>query len=222
MGTIIARGGGFDADSEQIWAFVQFVKRCTGKENPNFLLVPTTAFDQVNKGTLNCYHKLGCSVDTLLLTADYMTPEIISRKLETADIIEVPGGNLKFTKEVWEKTGAEELIKKAYLRGAVLTGSSAGAMVWFSRGYDNCGLYDSQMFTPGIGLIPYAVCPHYDEVFWKSFDVRVHETGLSGVALENGAAYCVMSDGSTQILRASGGKKAWFFDAENGYEKREL
>ena len=222
MGTIIARGGGFDCDSEQVWAFVRTVRRYTGKERPNYLLVPTGAFDQVNRGTLNTYHKLGCSVDTLLLTADYMTPEIIARKLRAADIIDVPGGNLRFMKEVWERTGAETLIREAYARGAVCTGSSAGAMVWFAQGFDNCGPDDAKLFTPGIGLIPLAMCPHYDEADWKCFDDRVAEAGISAVALENGAAYVREPDGNVRILRATGTNRAWYFDAENGYAKTLL
>ena len=218
-GTILARGGGFDHTGDQVWSFVRIVKKYTGKEHPNFLLVPTCAFDQVNRGTLNTYHKLGCSVDTLLLTADWMTPEIIARKLRNADIIDVPGGNLKFMMEVWERTGADVLIREAYERGAVCTGSSAGGMVWFAQGFDNCGPDDSKLFTHGLGLIPLAMCPHYDEADWKCFDDRVSEGGISAVALENGAAYCVEPDGSVYILRATGTNRAYFYDADKGYAR---
>lgn len=222
MGTIIARGGGFDTVEEGIWPFVRLVRSYTGKERPNYLLVPTCAFDQVNRGTLNTYHKLGCSVDTLLLTADWMTPEIIARKLEAADIIDVPGGNLRFMIEVWERTGAKALIQAAYERGAVCTGSSAGGMVWFAQGFDNCGPEDAKLFTPGIGLIPLAMCPHYNEPGWKCFDDRVAECGISAVALENGAAYVVEPDGNVYILQSSAENHAYYFDAENRYEKTPL
>lgn len=221
-GTIIARGGGFDQTSEQVWSFVRIVKQYTGKETPSFLLVPTSAFDQVNRGTLNTYHKLGCHVDTLLLTADYMTPEIVERKLSAADIIEVPGGNLKFMMEVWARTGADRLIRAAYERGAVCTGSSAGGMVWFAQGFDNCGPDDSKLFTPGLGLIPLAMCPHYDDADWKCFDDRVSEAGIPAVALENGAAYCVEPDGNVRILRAGDGNRAYFFSPDCGYVRELL
>ncbi len=221
-GTIIARGGGFDRTAAEVWAFVRIVRKYTGKEKPNYLLVPTCAFDQVNRGTLNTYHKLGCSVDTLLLTADYMTPEIIARKLAQADIIDVPGGNLKFMMEVWARTGADALIRAAYERGAVCTGSSAGGMVWFAQGFDNCGPDDGKLFTPGLGLIPLAMCPHYDEAEWKCFDDRAPEAGMSCVALENGAAYCVEPDGNVYVLRASGGCRAFFYDAAHGYARMPM
>ena len=222
MGTVIARGGGFADTAGQVWAFVRVVCGYTGRERPNYLLVPTCAFDQVNRGTLNTYHKLGCAVDTLLLTMDYMTPEIVARKLAWADIIDVPGGNLRFMMEVWAHTGADALIRAAYERGAVCTGSSAGAMVWFAQGFDNCGPDDSKLFTPGLGLIPLAMCPHYDEVEWKCFDARVHEAGISAVALENGAAYVREPDGNAYILRAEGTKRAFFFDAQNGWARTPM
>ena len=36
--------------------------------------------------------------------------------------------NLKYLKEMWDKTGTTEEIKKAYDRGALLFGGSAGSM----------------------------------------------------------------------------------------------
>ncbi len=222
MGTIIARGGGFDSDSAQIWALMRYTVSFTGKDRPNFLLVPTTQFDVINPGTLNAYHKLGCEVDTLLLTSDATTPDIIKRKIAAADVIAVPGGNARFTRELWAKTGADGYIVEAYERGAVLTGTSAGAMIWFEYAYDNCGPDDSIVFTPGLGLIPYSMCPHYGGEVWGTFDSRVAEAGISGVAVENGAAYCVLPDGGVSIYTATGTEKAYFFDKDKNYLKTPL
>ena len=218
-GYIIARGGGFDETSEEIWAFDIYVKGLTGKEHPNMLIIPTPAFDEVNHGMLNTYCKLGCGVDTLLLTQDYMTPQIIERKLEWADIIEVPGGNVRFTRDTWIRSGALPHIRAAYERGAVLTGSSAGGLIWYKTAFDNCAPYDACVLTPGVGVIPYCACPHYSsEGVWSQFDEAVKESGLDGIGAENGAALCLGPDGYF-VLKARADKNVWLFKADEGYKK---
>ena len=221
MGTIVASGGGFDV-YEEIWAMAFHLRSLTGKEHPRFLLIPTTQYDVPNPGTLNCFYKLGCEVDTLKLTEDWVTPEIIARKTAWADIIRVPGGNLRFCRDTWERTGALKAIKAAYDRGAVVCGSSAGAMIWFESGYDNCDIYDRKTFTPGMGLYPYTVCPHFESEGWQCFAEEVKKQPLPGFAIENGAALCVPPDSNAYVFRAKGSEKVWFFDPEKAFEKTEF
>ncbi len=221
MGTVVACGGGFD-EFDGVWAMAIHLRSLTGKEHPRFLLVPTTQFDVPNPGTLNCYYKLGCSVDTLKLTENWVTPDIMEQKIAEADIIWTPGGNLRFAEEVWRKTGAAAAIRRAFERGAVVCGSSAGAMIWFETGFDNCEIYDRKVMTKGLGLFPYAFCPHYQSENWQCFDEAVKTQPLSAFAAENGAALCIPPDGRAYVFRETGSERVWFFDAENHFEKREL
>ena len=220
MGTIVAVCG-FD-EFEHIWALAIHIRSLTGKEHPNFLLVPTTQYDVPNPGTLNCYYKLGCEVDTLKVTEDWVTPEIVRRKTDWADIIWVPGGNLKFCRNIWKKTGMDEAVKRAFDRGAVVCGGSAGAMIWFKTGFDNCAIYDGKAFTPGLGFYPYAICPHYESEGWQCFTEEVKTQPLPGLAIEDGAALCVEADGNAYVFKAQGTEKVWFFDPETGYQKTEF
>lgn len=222
MGTIVSVGGGFDSVHEEIWALAIHMRSLTGKEHPHFLLVPTTQYDVPNPGTLNCQYKLGNEVDVLKVTEDWVTPDIIRRKTGWADIIWVPGGNLKFCRAAWEKTGALEAVREAFDRGAVVSGSSAGAMIWFESGFDNCAVYDEKVFTPGMGLYPYAFCPHFESEGWQCFTDEVKKQPLPAFAAENGAALCVLPGGDSYVFRATGSEKVWFFDPKNGYEKTEF
>lgn len=220
MGKIMALCG-FDNEFEEIWKLAFRAIELTGKKNPNFLLVPTTAFDDYNRGTLNCYHKAGCSVDLLLLTQPSCTREVIKSKIEWADMIWVPGGNLKYLKETWDKTGTTEEIKKAYERGTLLFGGSAGSMCWFEEGYDNCAPYDGKMFTPGIGLHPYCVCPHCESENWQSFARDIKTRKISGIAVEDGAALCLI-DGENSIFTSHGTETVWYYDADDNFRKYDL
>ncbi len=220
MGTIVAVCG-FD-EFEHIWALAIHIRSLTGKEHPNFLLIPTTQFDIPNPGTLNCYYKLGCEVDTLKPSEWWVTPEIIRQKTEWADIIWVPGGNLKYCRNTWKKTGVAEAVKQAYDRGAVVCGGSAGAMIWFRSGFDNCAVYDEKEFTPGLGFYPYVICPHYECEGWQCFNEEVKNQPLPGFAIEDGAALCVPPNGDAYVFRAEGTEKVWFFDPAAGFEKTEF
>lgn len=212
---------GFSDEFDEIWALAFKAREITGKNHPNFLLVPTPAFDEYNRGTLNCYHKLGCSVDTLLLTRDYMTEETIKEKMEWADMVWVPGGNVKFLMETWKKTGADRYMREAFEDGTMLFGTSAGSMCWFAEAYDNCAPYDKKMFVECLGLFPYCVCPHFNSENWKSFEEDIRTRSISGLAIEDGAALCLI-DGKNSIFTSHGTETVWFFDANDNFKKYDL
>ena len=166
---------------------------------------------------------MGCETDILYLTHVYMTEEIIAQKIRNADMIHVPGGNLKFVSEVWRRTGADKYLKEAFEQDKVLFGSSSGSMCWFAQGYDDCGPQDSFMFIDALGLLPYCNCPHYEGAFWQSFNDRVTQTKLSSIACENETAVCYI-DGKWSLMIASARPDArvWFFDASDGYRRCDL
>ena len=212
---------GFDETSEEVWKLTLHTIHVCGKENPDFLLIPTSAFDDFNKGTLNTYNKAGCNVDKLLLSEPYITEEIVAEKIRWADIISVPGGNVKYLMEMWKKSNAVKYLTEAYESGTVLTGSSAGSMCWFAESYDNCGVYDSKMFVDSMGLKDYVICPHYESPDWVSFDEDVKTRKRNGIAIEDGAALCLI-DGKNYILKAKGTETCWFFDSKNNFCKTDL
>ncbi|MCR5041412.1 MAG: Type 1 glutamine amidotransferase-like domain-containing protein [Clostridia bacterium] len=221
MGKIVAIGGGFGGDDS--WKLARFVMELSGKSRPNYLQIPTTGYDFADGSSVAVFSKMGCDVDLLYLTHAYMTEEIIRQKIENADLINVPGGNLRFVSDVWKKTGADKYLKRAFEDGKVLFGSSSGSMCWFEQGFDDCGPEDDFMFYPALGLIPYCNCPHYESAFWSEFDRHVKETPLSSIACENEAALCLI-DGTYSVMVSDARRtaRAWFFDASDGYKKYDL
>ena len=166
---------------------------------------------------------MGCEVDTLCLTHPYITEELVAEKIARADIINVPGGNLRFLMETWKKTGADRRLKKAFDDGKVLFGDSSGAMCWFAKGYDDCGPENEFMTLDCLGLIPYGNCPHYDSRSWQSFNAAAPSMGISSTALENDIALCFI-DGKYSLLHSPErvDARAWFFDKDRNYERFDL
>lgn len=221
MGKIIGIGGGFDGGDRTKLA--KDLMELTGKRVPNYLQIPTTGYDFADGGSVAYYCKMGCNVDILYLTHAYMTEEIIRNKISQADMIHVPGGNLKFVAETWRRTGADRYLKQAFEEGKVLFGSSSGSMCWFRQGFDDCGPEDAFMFVDALGLLPYNNVPHYEGAFWQTFNEYADQTPLSSICCENDTAIQYI-DGKWS-LRIAGNRpdaRVWFFDAEDGYRRYNL
>ena len=177
MGKIIGIGGGFNDEDEAKLA--KDIMEMTGKAAPNYLQIPTTGYDSPDIHSVAYYSKMGCCADILYLTHAYVTEEIIRQKIENADMIYVPGGNLKFALDTWRRTGADKHLKKAFDDGKVLFGSSSGSMCWFRQGFDDCGPEDSFMFVDALGLLPYNNVPHYEGAFWQTFNEYANKPPFS-------------------------------------------
>ena len=221
MGKIVAIGGGFDGSDADF--LVRHILSLAGKKNPRFLQIPTTCFDECDRGMISRFFNMGCDVDVLYLTHAYMTEELVADKIRTADVIHVPGGNLRFTAETWRRTHADRYLKEACEQGKVLFGASSGSMCWFREGYDDCGPENEFMFVECLGLLPYCNCPHYEGVYWQTFNEAIRTRAVSGIACENEAALCFI-DGERYILHAPGypDARCWFFDAEDGFRRYDL
>ena len=221
MGNIIAIGGGFGGKG--LFPLARDIMELSGKGRPNYLFLPTTSYDIVDRDGPAVFSKSGCHVEILYLTHAYVTEEIIADKIRRADIIHVPGGNLRFCIDTWRETHTDRYLREAFDSGKTLFGSSSGSMCWFRKGYDNSGYDDSCRFDKALGLLPYCNVPHYETAFWQQFNLHAEEAGMSTIACENDAAVCLIEGKwSLRISPDRPDARAWFFDAEDGYRRFDL
>lgn len=162
----------------------------TGKKNPRLLFVPTASNDSEGYCTVveNYFgKKLGCKVDLLLLIKEKLSKADIERKILSADIIYVGGGNTLKMMKIWRKLGVDKVLEKAHNKGVVLSGLSAGAICWFL-----CGNSDSRkMKNPeaslikvlGLNLVKLLLCPHYDVEKDRKPELKMMMKKTSGIAL---------------------------------------
>jgi dipeptidase E len=197
---IVAIGGGeirtrgtADIDREII--------RLSNKEHPRVLFVPTASSDSERywKHFSDYYGKfLKCKADVLLLVNEPPSAQQIERKILSADIVYVGGGNTLFMMRLWRRLGVDRILKAAYEDGIVLTGISAGAICWFDSGHsDSMSFYDPRNWkyinVHGLGLINGVHCPHYNSrtrgvARRKAFREMIQRIGGTGIALENNCA----------------------------------
>jgi dipeptidase E len=157
---IVAIGGGL-IRTRGTAAIDREIIRLSGKKNPKLLFIPTASSDsgvywkRVQKYFGNF---LKCKTDVLFLIKDQPTKEKIKRKILSAAIIYVGGGNTLFMMRVWRRLGVDKVLKAAYEKGTVLCGVSAGSICWFDSGHsDSMSFYNPRKWkyinVRGTGLI---------------------------------------------------------------------
>ena len=84
------------------------------------------------------------------------------KTFDEQDIIFVGGGNTKSMLAVWREWKLDEILHKAYNKGTIMSGVSAGAICWFEKGITD-SWKDRQAVLPCLGFVKGICCPHYDE-----------------------------------------------------------
>lgn len=217
---IIAIGGG-ELTTGQTLKIDKFIVSAAKKPQPKLLFIPTASHDapgyiEIVKKT---FETLCCTFAALcLVTKEYQEGEI-ANMIRDADIIYVGGGNTLFMMETWKKFQVDKYLREAYQKGTVLSGLSAGAICWFSSGHSDSEFFTENenpefIFVDGLGMIPYVVCPHYDEEDRKSFDQMILSKKEPGTALESLTAL-VYDCNDYKIIRCNETSQAYIFTNGN-------
>ncbi len=193
---IIAIGGGSLKKKETL-AIDRYIIKLIGKESPRALFIPTASIDPVDycEAFDHIYGVLlGCRTDHLLLYKNPGDRSAAARKINSADLIYVGGGNTLRMMKMWRRLGIDELLIKAGQQGTVLAGLSAGAICWHEWGHSDSRAYSgkknwSYIKVRALGLRPGLYCPHLDsEKRHTSFKKMVAHEKMIGIACDNFAA----------------------------------
>jgi len=204
---IIAIGGG-SLKKKQTLEIDEFIVELAGKKHPRALFIPTASNDPRNY--CDAFNRiygdvLGCRTDNLLL---YRKPEdraAAARKIRSADLIYVGGGNTLRMMRMWRELGVDKLLVKAGQQGTVLAGLSAGAICWHAWGHSDSRAYSgkknwSYIKVRALGMQPGLYGPHLDsEKRHASFKKMIERDKMTGIACDNFAAIHYNDSGATCI-----------------------
>ena len=84
----------------------------------------------------------------------------LATHLLAQDLIYVGGGNVLSMLGAWRAHGLDAILRKAWRRGIVLCGPSAGSLCWFEQALS--AFHGAPRPVRGLGLLPYSNCVHYD------------------------------------------------------------
>jgi dipeptidase E len=214
-------GGGFSMEPENL-LLDQYVLKQSGKISPEVCFVPTASGDA--QGYIERFYQsfetLDCKPTHLSLfkppTAD-LEEYVLSK-----DVIYVGGGNTRNLIILWKEWGLDQIFRKAWERGIVLAGLSAGSICWFEEGVTDSIPGELTPLTC-LGFLKGSNCPHYDgeserrPAYHKLVGSKKIQTGIAaddGVALhyideklnkivssrENAAAYSVGINGMPDVF----------------------
>src|SRR3981081_1876013 len=119
---IVAIGGG-EIRTKGTASIDREIIRLSNRRNPKLLFIPTASSDSERYwGHVQEYFGgfLKCKTDVLFLIKERLTKEEIQRKVLSADIVYVGGGNTLRMMRLWRRLGVDKILRAAYERGTVL------------------------------------------------------------------------------------------------------
>jgi peptidase E len=212
---IVAYGAGYNPP------FIQFVASLTGKDNPKLCYLPTAAADG-EPGIIRWYEACAIldvrpSVQKMFINS-YDQKESFEEVLLNVDGIVVGGGNTLNMMSIWKAQGVDVILKKAWDRGIVLAGGSAGSLCWFEEGTTDSRPKELSKVTC-LGLIKTSHCPHYDAeeqrrpLYHKYIKSKVLKPGY---ACDNKAAIYFEDNEVRKVLALNEESNAYYVYEKNG------
>lgn len=221
MKKIVAIGGG-DIRKKTTHVIDAEIIKLTGKLKPHFLFIPTASADnEVYWKSIDSYFRTDwkCTTDVLFLIRETPAYGEIAQKISAADIIYVGGGNTLKMMRRWRHLGVDKLLRKAYEKGTVMCGVSAGAICWFEFGHsDSMSSYSPEDWdyikVRGLGFVPGIHCPHYDSATLdiprkKDFQRMIQKYGGMGIAIDDNCAIEFIDGKAVKVLASKAKASAY-------------
>jgi peptidase E len=185
-------GGGFSMEAGNP-LLDDFVLELTGTDRPRVCFLPTASGD-ADHYVVRFYRHFACRAQASHVSlfrrergGGAVEGDVAAHLLEQ-DLIYVGGGNVVSMLGAWRAHGLDGVLKRAWRRGVVLCGPSAGSLCWFAEALT--AFHGAPRRVRGIGLLPFSNCVHYDAEPARREEYRrfVGDGMRPGYAADDGAA----------------------------------
>jgi peptidase E len=162
---IVAFGGGGFSMEKDGSLLDDYVLSLTGSTRPRVCFLPTASGD-ADHYIVRFYRRFSpdCEASHVsLFRRDQGTGGIendLERHLLGQDLIYVGGGSVVSMLGAWRAHGLDVVLRRAWRKGIVLCGPSAGSLCWFREALS--AFHGPPTRVRGLGLLPYSNCVHYD------------------------------------------------------------
>jgi dipeptidase E len=154
-------GGGFSMERGNR-LLDDYIVGLSGKQRPRVCFVPTASGD-ADHYIVRFYRAFPAdrfeTSHISLFRRDEGAADIHEHIL-ASDIVYVGGGNVVSMLGAWRAHGLDLTLRKAWERGVVLCGVSAGSLCWFDSAVS--AFHGKVERVAGIGLLPWSNCVHLD------------------------------------------------------------
>jgi dipeptidase E len=183
-------GGGFSMESGNA-LLDDYVLAATGVERPKVCFLPTASGD-ADHYIVRFYRHFPASrcepSHVSLFRRDCGAPDPATHLLEQ-DLIYVGGGCVRSMLGAWRAHGLDDVLRRAWARGVVMCGLSAGSLCWFEQGLT---AFHGEQGVPvaGLGLLMGSNAVHYDKEARRrpDFQVAIAAGMAPGWGADDGAA----------------------------------
>jgi peptidase E len=175
---------------DKIPLHLSYAMELSGVSAPRLCVVNTAVGDDPN-ANLRFYDRLAQTGARVRHLALFPMPNVDDPEdlLMSQDVIFVGGGSVANMIAVWRVHGIDEILRKAWHAGVVLTGSSAGGICWFEGGTTDSFGTKLRPFKEGLGMLAGSFCPHFNsEAERRPLYQRLVADGSlpSGIACDDG------------------------------------
>ncbi|GGG48068.1 putative peptidase YgaJ [Croceivirga lutea] len=144
--------------------FLDYMAKATGKINPNICFIPTASGDDeeyIKRFYEVCNHlKVQPHILRVWINS-YDQKQSFEEIITSMDAIVVGGGNTLNMLAIWKAQEIDKALRKAYTKGVVMGGGSAGSLCW-----TNGGTTDSRpknlSIVKCLAFLDKSHCPHYN------------------------------------------------------------
>ena len=156
-------GGGFSMEAGNP-LLDDYVLGLTGASRPKVCFLPTASGDADHYVVRFYRHFAGASEAShvSLFRRDRCGQAVegdIAGHLLAQDLIYVGGGNVVSMLGAWRAHGLDAVLRRAWRKGVVLCGPSAGSLCWFAESLT--AFHGEPRRVRGLGMLPFSNCVHY-------------------------------------------------------------
>jgi len=168
----------------------EYVLSLTRKQRPRVCFLPTASGDADHYIVrfYRAFDAARCEPSHISLFRREQAAGDMHEQLLNSDLIYVGGGSVISLLGTWRAHGLDVTLRRAWERGVVLCGLSAGSLCWFAEAVT--AFHSPAEAIEGIGLLPWSNCVHYDAEPERCRAYRDLLAGgmVEGYAVEDGAA----------------------------------
>lgn len=232
MVKIIAIGGGENGrpgTNYETKKIDEEIVKLSGKKSPKVLFIPPPSQFQESyaEQMKEIFVNQGCTYSSLFLNEEKHSSKFISSKILSSDIVYIGGGNTLQLMRYIKKYNLENTFVKAIKNDILMSGISAGAIIWFSQGCSDSKKYKNSNIpfikASGLGFIDMFVCPHYDgkgnrKTYLKPLTKNIN---IPSIGLDNCCAIEIVDD-KYRIITSNNNANAYKVYWKNGKYHEEL
>lgn len=221
---IIALGGGGFSMEPDNPKLDDYILNQSEEALPKICFLGTASGDSEGyiKRFYNCFEKKGCLPSHFSLFKGHTSQ--LEAFLLSQNIIYVGGGNTRNMLVLWKEWGVDDILRKAYNQGIILSGISAGAICWFEQGLTD-SIPNQLNVLNCLGFLKGSNCPHFDgEIYRQEAYKESIRSGamLGGIACDDGVGLHFVDEHLEKVVSSRSEGAAYQFRLEKGKLIEEL